>query len=834
MNTNNSLLTIIVFLFISFLSFTVLAQQTQPSLSGKISGKIVDSVSSQSIEFATITVSRQDNNKVVKGLSSDKNGLFSIAGIPDGKFKVSISFVGYKTIIRNNINISKNHPNASLGTISMVEERTDLKEVVVTSNRIVIEDKGDKTVYNVERDITSQSGVAADVLKKVPQVSVDVNGNVELQGNSNVRFLIDGKPSVIFGNNIADVLQSIPASQIKNIEVITSQGAKEDAEGTGGVINIILKKSTAEGINGNVSITGGTRLQNGSFNLNAHHRNFGANAFVNGNAMIPSTTLSSSNRTIDSLNHNKYISQLGSSIYSRQGFQSGVGLNWDISQNDNMSASYGLNYLGYNGNGPTNDSTIDANQNIIPLSNKVINSNTKYHTQSMQWGINYKHKFDKEDQKLEASYLQSFANNYNYYQESQNYYHNDTIFEGSRAINPGTQKETDFTLDYAHPVNKSILIETGAKVALIGIMNTTNDYESQTQTQSDTYIFDSRKSMTFDYNSKIYAAYLSGKFKLFHLLDIKVGGRYEYTDINATSNDTSKVAVKSYGTFVPSLLISHTFPRKRTVKISYTRRIQRPNYNDLNPFYNVSNPTGITTGNPLLTPEIGNKIELGYSKSYEKGANITLNLFYQGNKDDIQSYTQSKDSIQIADVTYRSVTITSRENVGHENNYGVNLFASIPIMKKINVRTNISGFERFIDVGSLSGGNIQGFNYRINMNASYEVSKSLVVEFFGNFNSPRVNVQGKMPSFTTYNFALRKQFFDGKASIALSATNPFNKYVVQKTELTGVNFTLNSERDLPFRSFGINLSYKFGKLEFKQDKSHDIDDSNLNNPPMGN
>jgi len=826
---------VFLFFFIYITIFSVSAQQVQPVILGEISGKIIDSVSTQAIEFATITVSRQDNNKVVKGLSSDKNGLFSINGIPNGKFKVSISFVGYKTLIRNNININKNHFNVNLGTIPMIEERTNLKEVVVTSNRIIIEDKGDKTVYNVERDITSQSGVAADVLKKVPQVSVDVNGNVELQGNSNVHFLINGKPSIIFGNNIADVLQSIPASQIKNIEVITSQSAKDDAEGTGGIINIVLKKSTAEGVNGNVSLTGGTRLQNGSFNLNAHHGHFGANAFVNGNALLPTTTTSNLNRTsIDSLNRTSILSQDGSSKFIRHGYQSGIGLDWDISPKDNMSASFGFNYFGNSGNGPVTSNTVlnDALGNVLSQTSNITNSDSKYHTKSMQWGLNYKHAFEKEDQKLEFSYLSSLANNYSYYLQNQSHTLSDSIYDGSYAANPGTQKQTDFTVDYKHPFSKKFVIETGAKASIMEINNTTNVYELNTNTND--YAYNHSQSMTFDYRSTIYAGYLSGKFKLFDILDITAGARYEYTNLNATVSDMAKIALKSYGTFVPSAIVSHTFPKKRTIKISYTRRLQRPNYNDLNPFINASNPTTLSTGNTQLRPEIGNKIELGFTKAYDKGSSINATLFYQGNTDDIQSYTQKYDSYTVGDTTYKNITIASRKNVGHENNYGVNLFISIPITKKINFRTNISGFERFIDVGSLPGGNIQGFNYRINMNASYEVSKSLVMEFFGNFNSPRINVQGKMPSFTTYNFALRKQFFDGKASIAFTATNPFSKYVVQKTELTGVNFTQNSVRNMPFRSFGLNISYKFGKLEFKQEKTHEIDDSNLNNPPMGN
>ena len=211
-----------------------------------------------------------------------------------------------------------------------------------------------------------------------------------------------------------------------------------------------------------------------------------------------------------------------------------------------------------------------------------------------------------------------------------------------------------------------------------------------------------------------------------------------------------------------------------------------------------------------------------------KKGNITTTLFFRGNTNDIQSYTRYYPTYKIGDSTYTNVAITSRENIGHENNYGLNIFASVPIGEKFNIRTNISGFQRYIFTGISSAGDIHGFNYRANMNVSYQLSSTLIIEAFGNFNSRRINAQGMMPSFTTYNFAFRKQLFHKNASIALTATNFLNEYVNQKTSLTGDNFTLENLRQLPYRSFGINFTYKFGKLEFKKEK--EAEDINLTNP----
>src|ERR1035437_11044099 len=192
--------------------------------------------------------------------------------------------------------INSGNPSISLGTISLSQSTRTLQNVTVTGDKPIVESKIDKIVYNVSNDVTSQGGAAIGVLKKVPQVTVDVDGNVELQGNSNIRFLINGKPSSVFGNSLADALASIPASQIKSVEAITNPGAKYDSQGTGGIINIILYDNKMQGVNGNINLSAGSRLENGSMNLNIRHNNFGVNAFFSGNAALKSELPYSQNR----------------------------------------------------------------------------------------------------------------------------------------------------------------------------------------------------------------------------------------------------------------------------------------------------------------------------------------------------------------------------------------------------------------------------------------------------------------------------------------------------------------------------------------------------------
>jgi ferric enterobactin receptor len=238
----------------------------------------------------------------------------------------------------------------------------------------------------------------------------------------------------------------------------------------------------------------------------------------------------------------------------------------------------------------------------------------------------------------------------------------------------------------------------------------------------------------------------------------------------------------------------------------------------LNPYVNASDPKNLSRGNPLLRPELGSNFELSYSKSFSEGSAINVVAFYRRSDQDIQPFIRFYDSFVLGDSTYTDVSVSTPMNVGSENNYGVNIFGSVPLGKKLNLRSNITAFDRYITTGNLGGPAVNSFNYRINLNATYQLSPTFVLEFFGNFRSARNEIQGRYPSFTTYNLAMRKQFWNKKGSIAFTATNPFSLYVNQATAVTGPDFTLNGLRRIPFRSFGINFTWKFGKLEFKKDK----------------
>ena len=806
------------FLFISLVFTTCLNAQTKNS----ISGRIIDSISKNAVEYGAITLLTVNDNKVLNGATTDSLGYFKISDIEEGFYKLSFESIGYKQKFLTDIHVKKGEAARNIGIILLSKNENTLKDVVVTSQKKLIENHIDKIVFNAENDITSQGGVATDILKKIPQVSIDADGNVELAGNGGIRFLINGKPSTAFGSNVADVLQSIPASQIKSIEVITNPGARYDAQGMGGIINIILKQTKVNGINSNLSLSVGTRIENGSFNITMRHGNFGLNAFVSGNTRLTAETPSVSDRiTTDSVAKEYFLlHQQGSTATSRYGTEAGIGFDWTINKYNNLSGNINYNRFGNKSSGIINQEQqtmpfdTDTFINAVNSKNNLYNKFGFYSTDA---SVNFKRTFAKEDQSLEINLNTSFGNNKINADNYQTLLPQDSVFYGIINNNHGKENETELEINYSQPFTKDILFDAGADITFDDITSASNVFALQPDGKN--YLYDTSVSNSLSYDQKVYALYAEISLPVGHLFDVKAGTRYERTEINSFySNATEQVKNPGYNTWVPSAYILRKLTDNQTLKLSYSKRIERPDYGDLNPFINTTDPKNITAGNPYLKPEIGNRIELSYNHDFGNAGSFMVTAFYRVNSNDIQPYTAVYPSLEIGDSVYYNVAVSTRENIGTEKNMGLSFFGNLKATDKFTLRLNLMLFRRHIINGIDVGRNPISFNYRTNLNASYQFNKDLSAEFFGNFNSPRNEIQGKYPSFTSYTFAARKKLFNQKASIAITATNIFAKYVNQSTVLYGTNFTTNSLRQIPFRSVGLNFTWKFGKLDFKKDK----------------
>lgn len=803
-----------------FLFISLYAQQpSKMGTTGKITGRVLDSASGAALDYATVTLQQRESQKTVTGATTEKSGRFVLQDVPAGHYILMAEFIGYKPFSRTNIVVDKTALSIDVKNIYLAKKGTVLKAVTVTAGAKLIENKIDKLVYNAERDITAQSGSATDLLKKVPQVSVDIDGNVELSGSQGVRFLINGKPSAAFGSSVADVLQAIPASQIKSIEVVTNPGARYDAQGMGGIINIILKKNTAQGVNGNLSLAAGTRAENGSFNFNARKGTFGINAFVSGNYRPALNTLSTTDRTSTDTAAKQIalLHQDGISRFNRYGVEAGVGFDWTCKKSHHFTGSVSYDLFGNRGHASIDQwQQLRQQDGLTPIQQiySMSYTNSTLYLPTMEASLGYKKTY-KEDQELEISITNSrdwshtTADNYQISLPAKN------RFYGNRSDNPGTENELEIEADYTQPLKEDWELGAGAKFSSVDISGVADVSSYRANTQD--YVPDLFLSNRLNYHQKVYAVYSELSLPVAELFNIKLGGRYERTEINAFfSNAQRQAGLPGYNTFVPSVFLSREMGEKQLLKLSYSKRIERPDYGDLNPFINTSDPKNLVSGNPYLLPEIGHRIELGYNRELGKAGSLTAMLFYRINDQDIQPFIRYYPVYKVGDSTYTNVAVTIRQNIGIERNAGANLSGDLHPGSKLSVRTNLFFFHRYTTNTQDKGYNTTSFNYRFNINAAYQLSGTLVAEFFGSFNSARHEAQGRYPSFTSYSMACRKQFWNKKGSVALTAANPFSNYVLQRTDLFGPNFTIRNRRQVPLRSFGINFTWKFGRLEFKE------------------
>ena len=789
-----------------------------------ISGTILDSASRKPIEYAAISVFATGHAKPLNGTVTDASGNFSLSIKKQPGLHILIESIGYKSVEKT-ILLPQNKEAKNLGTLLLSRNISLLRGVTIVAPDKLIDNRIDKMVFNAEKDLTSQGGVATDILKKIPQVSVDVDGNVELSGSTSIRFLIDGKPSSAFGSNIADVLQSIPASQIKQVEVITNPGAKYDAEGLGGIINIILKHNAVRGVNGNISVTLASRNENTSLNLNARNEGFGINVFVNANSRLPATTPIISTRISQDTGSqtNIFLQQDGSSRFRRYGVESGLGLDWTYHKNNILNFSISNNIFGSSSDGFTNQSQTmaDYGGNMLGQAFALSNTQNDFYIHEINAGLDYKRILPGEDHELDLGIHTTHGSNEFNSANQQFDIPSDSLFYGTKNNNPERQTETEIVADYSQPLAKNVELGIGGKLDFRNIHSSSNVLSLQPFTG---YTPDSVLSNSLYYRQSVYALYSEIAFPVKRWFDAKLGLRYERSMLKTVfSNLSQQVAEPGYNTFVPSIFFRRKLGTKSTLKLSYSKRIERPDYRDLNPFINTTDPKNIFDGNPYLKPEIGNRFELAWNQDITSGGSFMITIFYRTSQDDIQPYVVYYASLPVGDTAYTNVAVSTRQNIGIEKNLGFNFFADIHPSAKFNLRTNLFVFHRNI-VNALNAGlDAQSWNYRINVNLSYNFSGSLAGELFGNFNSPRNELQGKYPSFTTYTMALRKQLWKKKGSLAFTMTNPFNEYVVQKTEISGIGFSVNSTRKIPYRSFGLNFTWKFGKLEFRKQKNENQD-----------
>ncbi|TWR24553.1 TonB-dependent receptor [Mucilaginibacter achroorhodeus] len=806
------------------------------SIVGKISGRVIDSLTKKPVDYATVSLFRSGATTPMNGVLTDGNGNFQLNGIKTGKYKITISFIGYPARTFDPVETTAAKPDNNMGTILLKPSATALKEVQIVGQQALVENKIDKIVYNAEKDVTSTGGNATDVLQKVPLVSVDMNGNVAIRGDQNVRVLINGKPSGATSASLSDVLKTIPADQIKNIEVVTSPSAKYDAEGSGGIINIITKTKNASGISGSVSGGVGTRQNNGNINLNYNKNRFNLSANIGGNLTWPQTMTTDFEQTINTpaSASKAAVNQLNKNFLSsetkRHGVRGTITAGYEFNGFNSINSTLALNDGGFNTNGGGNYNITDFINPAKSLAYIGINSNRNKFS-GFDWNLDYTHKFKKEGHEI------TFSGQWSHSIIKTDY---NNLFQGLPNTGKGAPqpsqagnndgKNDEYTLqgDYVLPINKTLKLEAGGKTIQRRINSDYNIYS--VDSLGNNPIIDPLNSNLYNYKQNVYAGYGVFTITLPKSYSVLAGFRYENTKIagdpqtpyaSGANQQELKPFDASYNTYIPSLTIQKIIG-SNTFKLSYSKRIQRPSLQVLNPFINRSNIQAQSVGNPNLAPEVSQTVELNYN-TFIKSSVLNFSVYYKRTSDLIEGLAQPiTDYIQTgAKIDTVIGTRTIQRNAALNNSWGASFFGSVTPFKPLTVRASVnvftynptvySEFANFINPDAIK----TQYMYTMFGSATLNLPKNIIFEAFGFMNSPRRTIQGSSPSFGIYAFGIKKQFMNKKASLGFNTVQPFAVNKSFNQNISSPGFSQISKTQFPFQSFGITFSYSFGKISFK-------------------
>jgi outer membrane receptor protein involved in Fe transport len=765
-------------------------------INGKITGTLVDSISGQPVSYATLVLKNEGKSREKDGALSDEDGSFRF-DLKTGAYDIYISFLGYADKKIDSIALTLKSPDNDLGKILLVPSDYVLDEVEITGERSLFENKADKIVYNVEQDASVAGGDATDVLRMVPLLTVDLNGNVSLRGSSNVLILVNGKPSGMFANNVADALKMFPADQIKKVEVITSPSAKYDGEGSAGIINIVTKRENIEGISGSVNASVGNRQNSLFASLNAGKGRFGLSSNGSMFLMLPQDGVTSFERFDDGVltTFNEGITET-----SRLGQNGSVNAFYDFNAFNAINASATLRGFGFETDGTASGFfTVPGTSQIDSFERTTVGDN---YFGGFDVNLDYTKTFpDKKDQELViAGQISKGDNNQENVLDENHFLLTDLNRFDSEVFNDGDNLEQTIQIDYTQPLPKSFKLETGAKYIDRTI---TSDYITESRTDDPVF------TNLFNYGQDVTSGYASLSFVVKKKYSFITGLRYEHTAIDGDWESASielQPFENSYDNWLPNITISRSFSGFRTLKASYNRRIQRPNLFFINPFNNNTDVFNRTIGTPDLLPELVDQYELSYNTSIA-GATLFLTGYYKNTTDVIEQILEVSDGI----------SINTFSNIGTNQSVGTNIFAT-KSFNKLTVRAGGNLFT-YNATGIVDGQSLEASDvlYNAFWGGDYAFTGTLKLDFFGFFRSPQRTIQGTNPSFSIYGMGMRKEFKDW--SLGFRLIEPFNANKSFDSDIVGNGFEQRTRFSIPFRSIGVNFRYKFGKVDFKKRNS---------------
>ncbi|MBK0404234.1 TonB-dependent receptor [Adhaeribacter sp. BT258] len=783
------------YIFLLLASLAVYFPAFSQSNSGVIKGAVSDSVKVAALSFVTVSLRETGQTTFLKSTYTDEKGTFQFTGLAFKPYEVVISYVGFKPVIIKTENLSAGNALVNLPAIKLQPDARQLKEVEITTQKMLITQDIDKISYDVEADPESKTETVLDMLRKVPMVTVDGDDNIQLKGSSSYRVLINGKTSALFVQNPKDVLKSMPASSIKKIEVLTNPPAKYEAEGVGGIINIITNKDNPGGYNG--SVTAGLRTPtgyNGGAYLTVKTGKFGFSGNVGANT---------------------WQSPENSSLFVRRETngrnltQNGIGKNNGNYHYGSGQLSFELDSLNlFTGSfsffGGGND--IEASLNVLSDSLSIpVQQYLRSNTQEESWkgndiSLDYQRSFRKnEEQVFTLSYKYSTNGNGDF---SDFNFVPLLNYEAQTGKTSNDSKESEHTVqaDYVQPFGENTW-EVGLKT--ISRLNQSSYFYALQDPDNGVFVPDPAQSNDFDYRQDVLAGYTSVSLKVKDW-GLRAGARLEETRVDATFKTSDTAARQDYFNLIPSVAVSRKLKEMQDLKLSYTQRLERPGLWFLNPYINRLDPKNISFGNPGLEATTSHAFELAHS-AFVKNSSLNSSLFYNFTNNAIQEVTTLRGD----------TSITTYANIGKEQNVGISLNGNLNLTKKLNLNLNTSLNYVFLK-GALNGKTVsnEGFAGSAFGSTGYKFEKNWKLNASGGFSSRWVQLQGRSGGYFHSNLMVTKTFLkNDKATISLSVNNPFQKTRRWINEVNDPRFYQRQESEFIIRRVGLAFTYKFGELK---------------------
>lgn len=802
-----------------------------------VTGLVMDKDVNQPLEYATVAFFSKKDNKIITGGITDLDGKFDIK-VPKGTYDISIEYISYttKTIPNKVIN-----SNTELGVVGIAIDAQALGEISIVAERTTVDIKLDKKIYNVGKDLTVRGGTVSDVLDNVPSVSVDVEGNVSLRGNENVTILINGKPSGLVGLNSTDALRQLPAESIERVEVITSPSARYDAEGTGGILNIILKRSKLQGMNGAITanagyaptagISGNINYRTGDFNFfNTTSYNYRESPGTSKTATQYFNIRRDANGNIIEDKPDTFLNE--DRTYDRQGknFTTNAGVEWYI--NDSASLTGSVVYR--DGNRDNNSTNIsreyDLNNTLTSLSRRF--DPEVQDDKTLQYSLNFNKQFNGNSQHkltFDFQYETNDEDNRSFITQD------DETVERVKTI----QKNDKVLLqsDYVLPLGEDSQFELGYR----GNFNQYDTDYSLEFYENGAFELDTNVSNNLLYKDYVNAVYTQFGSKINSKFSYLLGLRMEASRITIEQLTTNDLQKKDYIGLFPTVNLGYEIDENQSLQLGYNRRIRRPWSRFINPFPSRTSPTSLFQGNPDIDPSYSNKVDLGFLKKFNK---FTLNssIYYERATDVFSFISEPTGDFYIRDINftinendpnfdnltsqYQSVNPVVRRtpiNLATNDRYGFEFTLSYRASKDWNVNGNFNLFQsktegvyNKVDYGA------ENLSWFVRLNNKYTLPGKIDWQTRMFYSGPSEDAQNKRKGMFSTDVAFSKDLLDDRASIAFNVSDVFN---TRKRSMDSFTETFNSTSEFQWRERSYNISFTY---RFNQQKKQQRMDRNSN------